>query len=414
MSKESKFREELDMQYGLWEKISAKKGASQDTERAADKILSEILPTHNPHINSFFNNYVHLLSLLSASSINFSGIEKIVADSEKNPVAVYVYTPRHTSQFDLVLGKEAVMKVNNAITEAGIERKTRETIIPIFHNIFDVPVLGGILRRAHLIPNQRTTMDRFYRNLWGAYFINAVREHDMLTFLEGTRTRTGQLLDFQKEFIVYLMVAKIANETDIRLVPTGLGYLAPEGPRLFDSNGAHTSKKYYKQELKHTIDLFTIGGIYHKFGEIQVNFGEPFSLSAYFEPVDKQEVLEEFVQRTRGETSWGYLMKRAKDLAPEIRKKVISVTPTVPAQVLCRALTDSTYLSDLPSRIDSIRETIEINGGYTFSLPNRANETIELGREAIQRQYGIDIMRDNSSKANTLLNYLGVTIEHFF
>lgn len=200
-------------------------------------------------------------------AIDEPGLARVIEASRKAPV---VFCPSHKSHVDYLVLSYVLW--THGIAPPHVAAGANLNFFP----------LGSLFRRCGAFFLRRSFRDdTLYAATLRAYISYLVRQGTSLEFfLEGTRSRTGKLLPPRFGLLRMIMQAWRENaREDVLFVPVSIDY-----ERIIEA-------KAYGQELrgasKRTESLRSLLGstrvLRSRYGRLQVQFGEPISLSAFAE-----------------------------------------------------------------------------------------------------------------------------------
>ena len=214
--------------------------------------------------------------------------------------------------------------------------------------------LGTVLRMAGAFFVRRSFQGAvFYTKVFSAYIHQLLEEGFHITvFIEGTRSRSGKLLQPQLGMINILLNA-YENKAceDLIFVPVYLGYdrVPEEGAYLNEIQGGQKVPESAKQFLK-------IGKLLEKrFGKIYVNFADPIPLAAYLEQRGFKETEMSSKDKNRACRQLGYKIMAAIDRSTIVSPRALAACALLNTKKTIRTYEHfldqaETYLSFLESR----------------------------------------------------------------
>eukprot|EP00842_Homolaphlyctis_polyrhiza_P000268 jgi/Hompol1/1241/HPOL_003109-RA len=146
----------------------------------------------------------------------------------------------------------------------------------------NLPLVGWILRHnGAFFMRRQWGDDRLYGMIMKVYIETLLqRGHNIEAFIEGTRSRTGKLLQPKFGILKILMDAvRSGRVQDLIVVPVSIGYdKVIETPSYTDELLGMPKQKESLFQLLNSVNILQF-----KFGRIDVRFGEPFSLREYIQ-----------------------------------------------------------------------------------------------------------------------------------
>ena len=281
-----------------------------------------------------------------------------------------IYASDHKSHTDYLLEPLA-------LEEHGV----RPPIIAAGINLFGGPL--GLLHRhvTGALPIRRNTKDPAYLITLKAYVGELLRAHDLLFYIEGGRSYSGEL----KAPKTGLIHAAMQSETDgLVLLPVAISYDFVLEDRILARQGVKKRQRPFARELAEMVR--------HAFGfrtRAFTTFGEPIRVADY-NHASRRDVL---------------------DLAHRTRDAIVLLYKVTPTAVFAAAIEPAIDRRALESRIDALLDTLRGRG---------ANLAVTSGREAVDaaargfERRGAIIVRDGRFHVadRDLLRYYARTIEH--
>jgi glycerol-3-phosphate O-acyltransferase len=302
--------------------------------------------------------------------------------------------PRHVEHIDRAIAATAAGRViyasdHKSHTDYLIEplvlddHDVRPPIIAAGINLFGGPL--GLLHKyvTGAVPIRRATKDPAYLITLKAYVAELLRDHDLLFYIEGGRSYTGDL----KAPKTGLIHAAMQSDTEnLVILPMAISYDLVLEDRILSRQGVKKRQRPFASELAEMMRC-AVGYRSRAF----VTFGTPIATSEYGAQ-SKSDVLE-LAHRTRD--AIGLLFK---------------VTPTA---LVAAAMKPSMGRRDLEERIDGMLDTLRARG---------ANLAVESGRQAVdeaiepfERRGVLVVEQDRFRVRNRLmLRYYGRMLDHLF
>lgn len=238
-----------------------KKIPLSQSEKQAKKIIKEIASDYSYSMVSIFAKVLTKFWTKVYSGVVFNHFEEFRAESQKFEV---VYTPCHRSHIDYLIMSYALHE--RAIVPPHIAAGIN----------LNMPVIGSVLRRSGAFFIRRSFNSALYSTIFSEY-LSALLAHGISIeyFIEGTRSRTGRLLE-PKAGMLAMTIKSYINERNKPLMfqPAHLNY-----EKLMEGNS-------YQSELGgKTKKGETLGGLFkarkllkQDYGRLTVNFSEPILL----------------------------------------------------------------------------------------------------------------------------------------
>jgi glycerol-3-phosphate O-acyltransferase len=302
--------------------------------------------------------------------------------------------PRHVEHVDRAIDATSAGRViyasnHKSHTDYLIEplvlddHGVRPPIIAAGINLFGGPL--GLLHRhvTGAVPIRRATKDQAYLITLKAYVAELLRAHDLLFYIEGGRSYSGEL----KAPKTGLIHAAMQSDTEkLVIVPMAISYDLVLEDRILSRQGVKKRQRSFASELAEMMRC-AVGYRSRAF----VTFGTPIATSDY-DPLSKRDVLA-LAYRTRD--AIGLLLK---------------VTPT---SLVAAAMKRSIGRRELEGRIDRTLDQLR---------ERQANLAVASGRQAVDEAAGplekrgvIVVENDRFRVRNRLvLRYYGRMLDHLF
>ena len=257
----------------------------------------------------------------------------------------------------------------------------RPPIIAAGINLFGGPL--GLLHRyvTGAIPIRRNTKDPAYLVTLKAYVGELLRSHDLLFYIEGGRSYSGEL-KAPKTGLIHASMQ--AGMDDLVILPMAISYDLMLEDRILARQGVKRSQRPFTRELAEMM-RDAVGYRSRSF----TTFGTPIRTAEY-NGASRRDVLD-LAHRTRD--AIGLLYK---------------VTPTA---LVAAAMRPSIERRDLEGRIDALLDRLRARG---------ANLSVESGREAVAvairpfEKRGVLVAEGGRVRVRSrgMLRYYARTIEH--
>ena len=281
-----------------------------------------------------------------------------------------IYTSNHKSHTDYLV-QPLVLDDNNI----------RPPVIAAGINLF-----GGALGLIHkhvtgAIPIRREMRDPVYLATLKAYVAEVLQRHDLLLYLEGGRSYSGEIKPFKTGL---LQAAAQTRRSDVAIVPVAIGYDFVLEDFILARQGVKRRQRPFALEVAEMV-RYAVG--YQ--ARAVVTFGSRIALSD-FDLDSRRDV----VQLTR-----------------LIRKTIGRLYKVFPTALVAAAMRPSITRVDLEARIDRLIEILkaaDANLDVTTGL-----EATEAATEPMVTR-GILVIEGNRYRVRqrTVLKYYARTIEH--
>ena len=282
-----------------------------------------------------------------------------------------IYVSNHKSHLDYLI--EPLVLDDNGIrppvTAAGI-------------NLFGGPL--GLLHRhvTGAIPIRRNTKDPAYLVTLKAYVAELLQRSDLLFYIEGGRSYTGELKAPKTGLLHAALQAQVDRAV---VVPLAVAYDLVLEDHILAHATAKRRARPFSRELAEMV-RYAVGYESRAF----VTFGAPISFEGY-DPESRREVM---------------------DLGHRIREAIGGLYKVLPTAVVAAAMRPATTKRDLEGRADALIEALRLV---------HANLAVESGREAVAA--GAPLLADRGVihierggryrvRERTVLRYYARTIQH--
>ncbi len=282
-----------------------------------------------------------------------------------------IYISNHKSHLDYLVEPLALDDngIRPPVTAAGI-------------NLFGGPL--GVLHRhvTGAIPIRRNTKDPAYLVTLKAYIAELLQRHDLLFYIEGGRSYTGEL----KPPKTGLLHATIQAELDgAVIVPLAVAYDLVLEDHILSHQGTKRAQRPFSREVAEMV-RYAVRYESRAF----TTFGTPIPLTGY-DPESRRDVMA---------------------LAHHVRDAIGLLYKVLPTAVLAAAMRPSIPRRDLEARADEIIALLRESG---------ANLGVRSGREAVER--GAPMLEDRNViqidrggrfrvRERTVLRYYARTLQH--
>lgn len=283
-----------------------------NVRKRAQRYLKEIAANHSPLMIDIFAQLCRSSSTRGYDALRFDQekLDEIKQLAEQHPIA---FLPTHKSNLD-----HPVMF--RMLHEDGMP--PNHTAGGINMNFFPT---GPIVRRAGIFFIRRTFSDNeVYKFVLRSYIDFLVEKRFPLEwFIEGGRSRTGKLLPPRYGMLSYVVDSyRRGKAEDVILIPVSIAYdqISEVEEYSAEERGAKKQAESFGWLVKF------LGGLSHRFGSIDVRFGEPVSLRAELGPPDADSPDSNFDDLT------------VPKLAFEVCTRINRATPITPISLSMVAL----------------------------------------------------------------------------
>ena len=284
-----------------------------------------------------------------------------------------IYVSNHKSHLDYLV--EPLVLDDNGIrppvTAAGI-------------NLFGGPL--GLLHRhvTGAIPIRRNTKDPAYLVTLKAYVAELLQRSDLLFYIEGGRSYTGELKTPKTGLLHATLQAQVEHAV---IVPLAVSYDLVLEDHILPHAAAKRRARPFGREVAEMV-RYAVGYQSRAF----VTFGKPIPIGGY-DPESRRQVM---------------------DLAHQIRETIGGLFKVLPTAIVAAAMRPSTTRRDLESRADALIDTLR---------HAQANLAVQSGREAVETGAAmlaerniIHVERGGRYRVRerTVLRYYARSIQHLF
>jgi glycerol-3-phosphate O-acyltransferase len=281
-----------------------------------------------------------------------------------------IYISDHKSHLDYLV--EPLVLDDNGI---------RPPVIAAGINLFGGPL--GLLHRhvTGAIPIRRNTKDPAYLVTLKAYVAELLQRHDLMFYIEGGRSYSGEL----KPPKTGLLHAAMQAEATATILPMAVAYDVVLEDHILAHQGAKRRQRPFAREVAEMV-RYAVGYQSRAF----ITFGAPIPLSGC-DPDSRRDVMA---------------------LAYQIRDTIGRLYKVLPTAIVAAAMRPSIARRDLEVRADAIIETARNAGG---------NLDITSGRDAVEQAAGqlearnvIHVERGGRFRVRerTVLRYYARTLQH--
>jgi glycerol-3-phosphate O-acyltransferase len=281
-----------------------------------------------------------------------------------------IYISNHKSHLDYLL--EPLILDDNGI---------RPPVIAAGINLFGGPM--GLIHRhvTGAIPIRRNAKDPAYLVTLKAYVAELLQRHDLLFYIEGGRSYSGEL----KSPKTGLLHATLEANAGAVVIPMAVAYDVVLEDHILAHQASKRRQRPFAREIAEMV-RYAVGYQSRAF----VTFGAPISLEGY-------------------DTESRSAMMA---LAHHIRETIGRLHKVLPTAVLAAALKPSITLRELEARAEAIVETVRAAGGNMGVTTGR--QAIEEGAEPLAARNIIHVERGGRFRVRerTVLRYYARTLQH--
>ena len=282
-----------------------------------------------------------------------------------------IYVSNHKSHLDYLV--EPLVLDDNGIrppvTAAGI-------------NLFGGPL--GLMHRhvTGAIPIRRNTKDPAYLVTLKAYVAELLQRSDLLFYIEGGRSYTGELKTPKTGLLHATLQAEVEGSV---IVPLAVAYDIVLEDHILPHQAVKRRARAFGREVAEMV-RYAVGYQSRAF----VTFGKPIPLGGY-DPESRREVM---------------------DLGHQIHDTIGTLYKVLPTAIVAAAMRPSTTRKELEDRADAIIDALR---------PAHANLAVQNGRDAVEA--GGQMLADRNIihlerggryrvRERTVLRYYARTIQH--
>jgi len=262
------------------------------------------------------------------------------------------------------------------------DNRVRPPVIAAGINLFGGPL--GLLHRhvTGAIPIRRNTKDPAYLITLKAYVAELLQRHDLMFYIEGGRSYSGELKPPKTGL---LHAAMQAQRDDTLIVPMAIAYDLVLEDHVLAHQGAKRRQRPFAREIAEMV-RYAVG--YQS--RAIVTFGSPIRLSAY-DSESRREVMT---------------------LAHVIRDNIGRLAKVLPTAIVAAAMRPSIGRRDLEARAEAIIETVRAAGGNMGVTTGR--DAVQQGAELLAARNIIHVERGGRYRVRerTVLRYYARTLQH--
>jgi glycerol-3-phosphate O-acyltransferase len=282
-----------------------------------------------------------------------------------------IYISNHKSHLDYLV--EPLVIDDNGI---------RPPVIAAGINLFGGPL--GLIHRhvTGAIPIRRNAKDPAYLVTLKAYVAELLQRHDLLFYIEGGRSYTGELKS-PKTGLLHAAVQ--AERADSSILPLAVSYDLVLEDHILAHQGSKRRQRPFAREVAEMV-RFAVGYQSRAF----VTFGAPIPLDGY-DPDSRRDVMT---------------------LAHQIRDAIGRLYKVLPTAVVAAAMRPSITRRDLEARADALIETLRAAGANMGVEDGR--QAVEQGAAPLESRNIIVVERGGRFRVRerTVLRYYARTLQH--
>jgi glycerol-3-phosphate O-acyltransferase len=281
-----------------------------------------------------------------------------------------IYISNHKSHLDYLVHPVA-------LDDNGI----RPPIIAAGINLFGGPL--GVLHRhvTGAIPIRRDAKDPAYLVTLKAYIAELLHRHDLLFYLEGGRSYSGEIKSPKTGL---LHAALQAGREDIVIIPTAVAYDMVLEDRILARQGAKRRQRPFSREMAEMVGA-AVGFESRSF----VTFGTPIPLKGW-DPESRKDVMT---------------------LAHATREAIGKLYKVLPSAIVAQAVRPSLPLAELPARVAAVLGPLKEAGA---NLDTDDPEIITEGGTKVLEARDVLVLERHVIRVRDrqVLRYYARTIQH--
>jgi len=215
-----------------------------------------------------------------------------------------------------------------------------------------------------------------------AYVAELLRRRDLLFYLEGGRSYTGEIKTPKTGLLHAAMEAMPVRPV---VVPVAIAYDLVLEDHILPRHASKRRARSFSREIAEMV-RYAVGYQSRAF----VTFGEPVSFEGH-DPDSRRDVLR---------------------LAQEIRRRIGRLYKVLPTALVASAMRSSATRTELEARIDALLTTLRAEGANLDVADGR--DAIERGTDALVTRNVIVVERDGRYRVRdrAVLRYYARTIQH--
>jgi glycerol-3-phosphate O-acyltransferase len=282
-----------------------------------------------------------------------------------------IYISNHKSHLDYLV--EPLVLDDNGI---------RPPVIAAGINLFGGPL--GLIHRhvTGAIPIRRNAKDPAYLVTLKAYVAELLRRHDLLFYIEGGRSYSGEMKP-PKTGLLHATLQ--ARRSDAVVVPMAVAYDVVLEDHILAHQASKRRQRAFGREVAEMV-RYAVG--YQS--RAYVTFGKPIGLSGY-DPESRRDIMA---------------------LAHLTRDAIGMLYKVLPTAIVAAALRPSITRRDLEGRCDALIETLATAGANMGVKSGR--DAVESATEPLVARNIIHVERGGlyRIRERTVLRYYASTIQH--
>jgi glycerol-3-phosphate O-acyltransferase len=282
-----------------------------------------------------------------------------------------IYISNHKSHLDYLI--EPLVIDDNGI---------RPPVIAAGINLFGGPL--GLINRhvTGAIPIRRNSKDPAYLVTLKAYVAELLQRHDLLFYIEGGRSYSGEMKSPKTGL---LHAAMQSDRTDSSIVPLAVAYDLVLEDHILAHQGSKRRQRPFAREVAEMV-RYAVGYQSRAF----VTFGAPISLDGC-DPESRSDVMA---------------------LAHRIRDAIGRLYKVLPTAVVAAAMRPSITRRELESRADALLDALR-SAGANMGVASGA-QAIDEGAEPLAGRNIIVVERGGRFRVRerTVLRYYARTLQH--
>ena len=282
-----------------------------------------------------------------------------------------IYISNHKSHLDYLV--EPLVLDDNGI---------RPQVIAAGINLFGGPL--GLIHRhvTGAIPIRRNTKDPAYLVTLKAYVAELLKQHDLLFYIEGGRSYSGEMKP-PKTGLLHATLQ--AQRSDAVVVPMAVSYDIVLEDHILAHQASKRRQRAFGREVAEMV-RYAVGYQSRAF----VTFGKPITMSGY-DPESRRDIMA---------------------LAHLTRDAIGMLYKVLPTAIVAAALRPSISRRDLEGRCDALIETVAAAGANMGVRSGR--EAVDAATEPLLARNVIHVERGGvfRIRERTVLRYYASTIQH--
>jgi glycerol-3-phosphate O-acyltransferase len=282
-----------------------------------------------------------------------------------------IYISNHKSHLDYLV--EPLVLDDNGI---------RPPVIAAGINLFGGPL--GLIHRhvTGAIPIRRNTKDPAYLVTLKAYVAEILGRHDLLFYIEGGRSYSGEM---KAPKTGLLHAALTADRNASMIVPMAVSYDLVLEDRILAHQGAKRGSRTFGREVAEMV-RYAVGYQSRAF----VTFGEPIALKEY-DPDSRRDVMA---------------------LAHLTRDTIGRLYKVLPTAIVAAAVRPGITRRELENRAQAVIDAVAAAGGNLSVTSGR--EAVEAAAEPLETRNVVHVERGGRFRVRerTVLRYYARTLHH--